>query len=101
MNVLDFICRNLNICFLIFLVWNFAVFILYGADKRRAKNGGQRIRERTLLAAAFLFGGIGAWLGMCLFRHKTRHKSFVLTVPFAALIQLALIIFVILRCGII
>ncbi len=101
MNVLDFICRNLNICFLIFLVWNFAVFILYGADKRRAKNGGQRIRERTLLAAAFLFGGIGAWLGMCLFRHKTRHKRFVLTVPPAALIQIALIIFVILRCDII
>ena len=101
MNVLDFICRNLNICFLIFLVWNFAVFILYGADKQRAKNGGQRIRERTLLATAFLLGGIGAWLGMCIFRHKTRHKSFVLTVPPAALIQLALIIFVILRCDII
>ncbi len=101
MNVLDFICRNLNICVLIFLVWNFAVFILYGADKRRAKNGGRRIRERTLIAAAFLFGGIGAWPGMCLFRHKTHHKSFVLSVLPAAFVQTVFILFVVLRCGII
>ena len=101
MDVLDFICRNFNICFLILLVWNFAVFILYGADKRLAGIGGRRIRERTLLASAFMLGGIGAWLGMYFFRHKTRHKSFILTVIPAAFVQAAAIIFVILRCGII
>lgn len=101
MNFLDYIYRYANICALVFFVWNFAVFIMYGTDKRRAKGRKQRIRERTLLLCAFLFGGIGALLGMKCFRHKTKHKSFALAVPLAALVQLLLIIFVIIRSGVI
>jgi uncharacterized membrane protein YsdA (DUF1294 family) len=33
------------------------------------------VRESTLLLAA-LFGGLGAWLGQHLLRHKTRKEPF-------------------------
>ncbi|SIT84777.1 DUF1294 domain-containing protein [Edaphobacillus lindanitolerans] len=51
-------------------------FILMGLDKRRAKRGEWRIPERTLWTVALFGGGIGCYLGMQTFRHKTRHTSF-------------------------
>ncbi len=60
------------------LAWNVCVFGLYGVDKRRARSVRPRSRvpERTLLVALFLAAPAGAWLGMRLFRHKTRKQSF-------------------------
>ena len=55
---------------------NAAVFLLYGVDKRRAVRGAWRIPERTLLCGAWLMGGVGAWLGMRAFRHKTKKRIF-------------------------
>ncbi|MDQ8028891.1 MAG: DUF1294 domain-containing protein [Brevundimonas sp.] len=52
-----------------------ATFGLFGFDKARARNGDRRVRERTLLLAA-LFGGVGAWLGQRMLRHKTRKEPF-------------------------
>jgi uncharacterized membrane protein YsdA (DUF1294 family) len=51
---------------------------LAGLDKGRARRGGGRIRERTLLLAALAGGSPGLALGMLLFRHKTRKARFVL-----------------------
>ena len=51
-------------------------FFLYGIDKLKAKLGAWRIPERVLLGFAFFGGGIGALLGINLFRHKTRHWYF-------------------------
>jgi uncharacterized membrane protein YsdA (DUF1294 family) len=67
-------------------------FLLMGTDKREACKGKSRIRERTLLLTAFFFGGIGAYLGMELFRHKTRKPPFPWLVPLFALLQGALLI---------
>ena len=69
---------------------NGAAFLLYGADKRRARQGRRRIRERTLLLAALLGGSVGALAGMYHFRHKTRHWQFRLGLPAILLCQLAL-----------
>lgn len=52
-----------------------AVFGLFWFDKARARDHGRRVSERTLLTAA-LFGGLGAWLGQHLLRHKTRKEPF-------------------------
>ena len=57
------------------LALNVLVFGLYGLDKRRARSGRRRIRERTLLLVAALGGSAGAWLGMCLWHHKTLHLA--------------------------
>ena len=69
-------------------IWAFA---LMGFDKRRAKQkGARRIRERTLLLSALRGGGLGAFLGMWVFRHKTKHWYFVVGVPAILAAQLAL-----------
>ena len=68
---------------------NLTAFALYGADKRKAKRGEWRIPERTLLAIALLMGGAGAYAGMRVFRHKTKHLSFRILVPLGAVISVA------------
>lgn len=69
---------------------NLAALCLMGIDKRRARRGAWRIPERTLFLAAALGGSAGAWLGMYLFRHKTRRWYFVAGIPAILLAQLAL-----------
>ena len=68
---------------------NLTAFALYGADKRKSKRGEWRIPERTLLAIALLMGGAGAFAGMRVFRHKTKHLSFRILVPLGAVISVA------------
>jgi len=76
------------------LAWNLFVMLVYGFDKIRAKRGGRRIREATLILFAFLFGGFGAMFGMVLFNHKTSKKKFRFLVPLAtAIIMTALYCF--------
>lgn len=74
--------------FYFLIVWNIVVFFLYGSDKRKAKTNKYRISEKTLLLSSFLWGAIGAFLGMYVFRHKTKHVKFKILVP----------IFLILNC---
>lgn len=76
---------------------NVVSFTLYGLDKRRAEKNRWRIRERVLLGAAWLMGGVGALVGMRLFRHKTKHAVFVISVPLAAVLQLALVAYAVFR----
>lgn len=78
--------------FLVFyIIMNLVTFILYGADKAKAKKGKWRIPEKTLLLFAACFGGLGAFLGMKVFRHKTKHTSFRILVPVCMIIQFILI----------
>ena len=60
---------------------NIVAYLLYGLDKKKARKHAWRIPERTLLMSAALGGGIGAWLGMNVFRHKTQHMRFTVLVP--------------------
>ena len=68
---------------LIYLLFiNLIGLILYALDKAKSKRkGSRRIPERTLLWVARLGGGVGCWLGMMLFRHKTKHNRFMILVP--------------------
>jgi uncharacterized membrane protein YsdA (DUF1294 family) len=67
-------------------ILNVLGFILMGVDKRRAVRKAWRIPESTLFTTAFLGGGIGSFIGMYVFRHKTKHKKFVILFPIAAII---------------
>lgn len=89
--------RAVDYILIIYMMINVASFSLYGADKRRARKGRWRIRESVLLGAAGLMGGVGAWLGMRVFRHKTKHTVFRICVPAAALMQAALMAYVLIR----
>lgn len=70
---------------------NLVGFLLMGIDKGRAKLGQWRIRERTLFLVALLGGSVGSLTGMFLFRHKTKHFSFLVGMPAILLIQIALL----------
>lgn len=71
---------------------NVLAFSLMGADKRRARRQQWRIPERTLLLASACFGALGGWLGMRLFRHKTRHRAFRWGLPAMLAVQTGLLI---------
>lgn len=58
------------------LVMSLWAFFAMGVDKQQAKKHGQRVPERNLWLLAIIGGGIGAYCGMQVFRHKTRHTSF-------------------------
>ena len=78
--------------FLVFYaIMTVITFILYGADKAKARKGKWRIPEKTLLLFSACFGGLGAFLGMKIFRHKTKHTSFKVLVPVFMIIQFILI----------
>lgn len=57
-------------------VMSVIAWILYAADKRKAKKGKWRIPEATLLGMGFCGGAIGALLAMNTLRHKTKHWYF-------------------------
>ena len=77
-----------------------AGFLAIGLDKSIAQNNEKRARagkrprrripEKTLFLLAALLGSPGVLLGMYLFRHKTKHRSFVLGVPAILAVQLLL-----------
>ena len=77
------------------LALNLLTFLLFGADKLRAKRHRWRIREATLLTLSVFGGSVGAMAAMYLFRHKTnakRHPAFAWGIPLAFLGQLALLL---------
>lgn len=69
---------------------NIISFILYGVDKFKAKNNSWRIREKTLLTLS-IFAGIGGFLGMKVFHHKTRERKFYLANIIGILLTIYLI----------
>ena len=60
-------------------------------DKQKAKRGEWRIAERSFFLLAIAGGSIGIFLGMRQFRHKTKHFSFKIGIPFIFLLQIVLI----------
>lgn len=63
--------------FCLFSITSLGEFILCGIDKARAKSNAFRIPEKVFFYLALLGGGIGLWLGMMVFHHKTRKASFI------------------------
>jgi uncharacterized membrane protein YsdA (DUF1294 family) len=59
---------------------NLAAFIAAFSDKRRARSGAWRIRERTFLLLPLAGGGLGVLAGFLVFRHKTKHAGLMLGV---------------------
>ena len=80
-----------------FTVINLLAFILYGADKSRARKGRWRIPEKMLLGIAVIGGSVGAFLGMHIFHHKTRHWYFRYGLPVILALQAVAAWFLIFR----
>lgn len=73
------------LCYL--LIVNLIGFFAFWIDKRKAQKGKWRIPEKRLFLFAFLGGGIGCSIGMKVFRHKTKHLSFVIGIPTIMIVE--------------
>ncbi len=65
-----------KIFLLILFVMSILTFIIYGLDKRAAKQKEWRTPERRLLLFGFAGGALGGLAGMTVFHHKTRKFYF-------------------------
>lgn len=66
---------NLDLALIAILIAEVCGFAAFARDKQRAKSGLWRTPEATLLLFG-LIGGLGAWMGQHLLRHKTRKEPF-------------------------
>ena len=69
------------------------LFSMY-MDKRKAIKKKYRIPERTLFGIAIIGGSLGSYIGMRMFRHKTKHWYFAYGIPFIYAIQIIVLYFV-------
>lgn len=75
------------------LLINLVTFFVFGLDKLKAKRkvnkeSVRRVPEKTLFLLAAIGGSIGALLGMKVWHHKTRHKSFWFGIPAILALQI-------------
>ena len=68
-------------------------FASMGLDKAKAKAGAWRIPEKTLLTIAVIGGSTGVWIGMELFRHKTKHWYFKYGVPAILMLEIGAVFY--------
>lgn len=64
-------------------------------DKNQAINNKYRISEKNLFIIAILLGGIGIYIGMYTFRHKTKHVKFTFGIPIVIIINIITIYYII------
>ncbi|MCR3923548.1 MAG: DUF1294 domain-containing protein [Firmicutes bacterium] len=83
----------LNTIEIVVITLNFFTILLMFFDKRQARLHKQRISEKTLLLLAVLGGSAGIWVGMKLFRHKTKHAVFYLGIPIILALQVMLLLY--------
>jgi uncharacterized membrane protein YsdA (DUF1294 family) len=86
---MDMLMQNFIIIAL--LILNIFGFILVSLDKYKAKNKLWRIPERSFFILSILGGGIGVYIGLFLFNHKTRHWYFMVIIPLIILAQIVFI----------
>ena len=83
-----FFLFELNIIASSLLSINISTLLLFAWDKRSARVNELRVPESVLLILA-LFGGTPAVLiGMMLFRHKTRDRTFIPPLTLVVILQI-------------
>lgn len=86
--------RNIIIYFIII---NLLGFLMMYIDKKKAIKGKWRISEKSLFVVTLLGGGIGTNIGMNMFRHKTKKMRFSIGFPTILIVEIALIIYLIIK----
>ena len=77
-----------------FIINLFAIFLMK-YDKVKAINKQYRVSEKTLFLIALILGGIGIYIGMYLFRHKTKHVKFTVGIPLIIILNILTIYYLI------
>ncbi len=76
---------------------NIVVFVLYGIDKRRSIKKQWRISELTLIFMAAIGGSFGAFLGINIFHHKTKHWKFRIIIPLLLVTHIFILVQLVIR----
>lgn len=71
---------------------NIIAIIVCAADKIKAQLNKWRISEKTLLAISAIGGALGMYITMLIIRHKTKHKTFMIGLPFLILVHVVAIL---------
>lgn len=77
-----------------FIINLFAIFLMK-YDKVKAINNQYRVNEKTLFLIALILGGVGIYIGMYLFRHKTKHVKFTVGIPLIIILNILTIYYLI------
>lgn len=80
-----------RLLFFAILFINSISFIVVFYDKQKSKGEGERISEKTLFTLALFFGAVGIYVGMTLFRHKTKKWYFQIGIPLLLLLNVYLL----------
>ncbi|MUV39364.1 uncharacterized protein JNUCC1_03240 [Lentibacillus sp. JNUCC-1] len=80
-------------------VVSLVLFCMMGMDKYKARHGQYRIAEKTLWIVALAGGALGGWIGMYMFRHKTKHLAFQIGFPFISVLQVILLLYMLNQYG--
>lgn len=83
----------INLLMIYFIIINLVGFYIMKADKAKARKHEYRISEKTLWLVAIVLGATGMTLGMNAFRHKTKHPQFKFGLPFLALADIVLCLY--------
>ena len=84
--------KQLAVAYLaVVLALSLVAFVFYGFDKRRARNDGRRVPEKTLPLLALFGGWPGALMGQRLFRHKTQKLSYRIVFWLCVMLHLAVV----------
>ncbi|MBQ3307473.1 MAG: DUF1294 domain-containing protein [Bacilli bacterium] len=75
-----------------YILINILEFSLMGIDKYKAINNSWRIPEKLLFGIALIGGSLGGILGMEIFRHKTKKRSFQILLPLFLLLNIYILI---------
>jgi len=75
---------------------NIISLILMVYDKMASKTGNVKLRipERTLLWLPVIGGALGSFIGMNVFRHKSRHTSFKITITLFLIIWIIISVYI-------
>jgi len=97
MGILSFITNSMDFFYVSILCINAYTFILVIRDKNLAqRKQAYRIPEKSFFFLALIGGSLGLYLSMAMFRHKTKHTSFTLGIPFIIFLQGLLFYFILL-----
>lgn len=84
----------MSLSFILYILISYLVivgiisFIIVPVDKHKAQADKWRVKESTLFLLSAIGGAVPMYISMQLFRHKTKHKSFMIGIPLIFLCHL-------------
>ena len=76
------------------IIINIISFFIMLYDKRQAIYHNFRISEKTIFIVSLLLGGISTYVGMYVFRHKTKHLKFTIGIPIVIILNIISVFYI-------